>query len=416
VALALVIAGIILQWRRGNLSAGIDFYQFWLGGQAVREHGLSNLYSAEAAEALAAHGAERAAQPDAGERLRLVTKLRSHVEIFSTPFLYSAFALFGRDYETSYQLDRAITLLALCIAVLLFGRSAGLPLLWSLALLAFILFLYQPLQAEVRVANVNAMQLLMLAAGSSLLTDHDGTRFEVASGAVFGLAAAFKPNVALIVPLLFILMGMTRGRASAVRFGGGGLLGAGSAIALSSLLFRSWRCWFQWRTAAGRLASTILPRSSGNVAVLLPLIARYGPVVTAAAAAVLLALTLAAMARGRQGSGIDGSSGIEGSSGAQLVAGAAVLIYLMTAGLVWLHYLLLALPAVMALLGTGDIRHSNADPARRLATLIALSALAIDPWALILRLPRSTVAPPSVTIGIALLFILSIARLGRREA
>jgi hypothetical protein len=102
-ALALVIAGLFIQWRRGNSSVGIDFYQFWIGGQAVRQHRVDNLYGAYGREALASDGQARAALPGAGQRLRLATRQRSRVETFSTPFLYSAFALFGSDYETSIR-------------------------------------------------------------------------------------------------------------------------------------------------------------------------------------------------------------------------------------------------------------------------------------------------------------------------
>jgi len=411
-ALVLVIAGLFIQWRRGNSSVGIDFYQFWIGGQAVRQHRVDNLYSAYGREALAGDGQARAALPEAGQRLRFATRLRSRVETFSTPFLYSAFALFGPDYETSYQIYRALSLMAMCISILLLGRTAGLHLRWSLLLLAFVLFLYQPLDSEVRVANVNAIQLLMLAAGISMLSIGDAPRLDVASGALFAITAAFKPNLLLIVPLLLIGKWLTGDRGSARRIAAGALLGAGSAMVVSGLVFGSWRCWAQWRIAVIKLATTILPRSAGNVAPLLSLIQRSGPLVSAVSAALLTALAIGALALGRR-------RGIDEHRKEQLVVGVGALIYLMTAGLVWLHYILLALPSAIALLGKGRFRVMSATrglthvAAVRSATLLALSALAIDPWSIATRLSRAAVAPIAVTSGLMILFLLSLGELAR---
>jgi hypothetical protein len=414
-ALILVIAGLATQWRYGNRSVGIDFYQFWLGGQAVREGQAANLYSDAGRQALAADGQRRATLPDAGLRLQLAARVRSRVETFSTPLLYSAFALLGRGYETSFQAYRALSLLAVSISILLLGRSARLRVSWSLFLLAFVLFFYEPLASEVRVANVNAMQLLMLAAGIALLSMPGAPRIDVAAGALFAIAAAFKPNLLVIVPLLVISHWRTRDRGAAIRFASGALLGGGFAVGLTTLLFGTGRCWLQWRTAATQLAATILPRSAGNVAPLLPLVERYGPIVSAAAAALLIAVTIVAVARGGRG----GAENYARRS--QLVAGVGVLIYLMTAGLVWLHYILLALPSAVALLGRrhlGDSREpgdARQDAAIRITTLLALSASAIDPWAFVMRLSRSAVAPVAVTLGLATLFILSVAELARRR-
>jgi hypothetical protein len=405
VALLLVVAGLVLQWRRGNLSVGIDFYQFWLGGQAVREHRAGNLYTPYGRETLAEFGRMRAALSDAGPRLRLATRLRSNVETFSTPFLYSVFAMFGRNYELSYQLYRALSLLAVCIAVLLLGRSARLQLHWSLFILAFVLLLYQPLESEVRVANVNAVQLVVLAAGGALMTSAEAPKLQAAAGALFAIATAFKPNLMLVVPLVLVALWFSRdGRRAAIRHLLGAVGGAVGAITVSCLLFGSWRCWLQWRIAASELATTVLPRASGNVAPLLPWIRGSGLHAPAIAAVLLAGVTIAALIR-------SGKRRTAGPRILQITAGAAVLVYLLTANLVWLHYLLLALPSAVALLAAGPGEQGSHTIAVRVATLLALSALAIDPWSFALRVPQAVVAPIGVTVGLVILFVLSVAEI-----
>jgi hypothetical protein len=94
------------------------------------------------------------------------------------------------------------------------------------------------------------------------------------------------------------------------------------------------------------------------------------------------------------------------------IVGAGCLVYLLSAPVVWLHYLLLALPAALAVLSTS--REGIDGVASRVLAGLAWAAIAIDPavdLAGVRDLPQqATVA----AAGLLLLFVLTLREIARR--
>src|SRR5262245_45667939 len=95
--LAVALGGM---WSSITYAPGIDFYQFWVVGQAVEEKLVDDVYAAAARPRLAQTFFARAAQ-SASQRQRAAADFRKEeVQAASTPFLYTAFwALQSGDYD-----------------------------------------------------------------------------------------------------------------------------------------------------------------------------------------------------------------------------------------------------------------------------------------------------------------------------
>jgi hypothetical protein len=85
------------------------------------------------------------------------------------------------------------------------------------------------------------------------------------------------------------------------------------------------------------------------------------------------------------------------------VTAAGCLVFLISSPLVWLHYLILALPAVILLLGT--------RPRRQWLTIAAFTAISIDPYAELFGLADPVGQVPVVIGGLATLFALILAEI-----
>lgn len=201
VALILAAGGLTYAWGLGSNAAGIDFYQFWAGAQVARRAG-SAIYESETRQSAAEEYLQRAYTREGSDRMLAAARARPKFEFFSTPFLYTCFGIFGgEEYDRDFLIYRVLCLAGTSAGVLLITRGVGLSPAVSLLLLAFLTTLFQPLRSDIRVGNVNQLQLLM-AAGAIFL--HSRSRF--ATGALLGLAAAFKPNVILAIPLVALRM------------------------------------------------------------------------------------------------------------------------------------------------------------------------------------------------------------------
>lgn len=317
----LVAAGLRSAWQTASSSQGLDFYQFWIGGQEA-PHERGALWSPETSKRLGSSYYYRAASSKS-ERMYVVASGRRELELFSTPFLYTCFGLLPTDYERAYLIWSVLGLVSLAVAIALMARA----LRWSIAaflfFLGFVLLLFQPLTSELRVGNVNEVQLLIIAL---YFVTPPAVR-----GGILGVAIALKPNVALALPLVAAFE-LAHDRRKLLPEMLGVAAGGAAAVAVSSAYFRAATVWIDWLRAARSLSQTIYARETGNVAPAL-FLGRYAWVL--AVVLTIGAVFLIVRYRG---------------ASAELAVSLGLLIYLLSAPLVWLHYLLLAIPLGMVLL------------------------------------------------------------------
>ena len=78
-------------WDYTGKYSGIDFYQFWVVGQAVTSMDIGNIYAEEARRRIGAEFYRRASQQEDSERFYIAAYNRKVLETYSTPFLYLYF-------------------------------------------------------------------------------------------------------------------------------------------------------------------------------------------------------------------------------------------------------------------------------------------------------------------------------------
>ena len=166
-------------------------------------------------------------------------------------------------------------------------------------------------------------------------------------------------------------------------------------------MFGSFQAWGDWLAAARTGGLPGMPIEAGNVSLLAlaerGLGLRLGPLPALATA--LAALTALGVRRRR--------AAPPASSGSVLddlpVAAAGCLVFLLSSPLVWLHYLILSVPAVILLL--------RARPPRQWLATGAFAAIAMDPFTDLLGLENWTVQASVMVAGVLMLFALVLAEI-----
>lgn len=380
----LLAAAACAAWLRGIDDIGFDFAHLWAGGRIHR----TPLYEGARGEALGGGYLARAAAAQQSQHLQGVVDLRAGLRrdrggewlaaFVSTPFLYTLFAALPPRYDAAWMLYQLLSIAASIAAVLMLARDAGVGRAAAMLIAALLLLVAQPLQANEVVGNVNGIQLFTIALYVRMIARGRS----VAAGALLGAAIAFKPNVAFILPLAVANALGARDWRRAARELGGALAGLAVAVLASSALFGSLSCWTAWLRVARSLSASRPTLDAGNLA--LPMATAIGIV------AAVVALIAAWQAR---------------TWPPPLLAGLGAVVYLLGANTVWSHYLLLALPAGIALLAPGNAGWM------RVAAVVALSFLALDPWTMLLRITTAAAEQRLAIAGLAILYVAGVARL-----
>ncbi len=381
-AAAYAVAAI---WRNIARTAAIDFYLVWVNANVAGRDDIPNIYSVAAQSSIGEEFFARSL--DSGSQIFHETATyRRRLDSRGSPFLYASFAWLGGDFEKALLLYRALTLAALLAAIVLLGRWCSMPLWRSILCFALLVHFFLPFRADFGVGNVNAIQLFFLALALTL-----GTRYPVAAGAILAMLLVQKPNVILVVAVLMLSRILTRDFRRLGREIAGGAIGGALAFVIGSLWFETPRIWLLWLQSAGDLYETLLPVDFNNVTPALPLFQQYGTWLSYVIAAVLIAIACIPLLRGRKRDDL-------------LLISLGLLIYFMSATLVWLHYLMLCILPAFALFRT-----------RVTAVLagIALLLMADVPYEMLFEATNPRMREPWIVLGMAILYTGCVAMMWR---
>jgi len=354
-ALVLVAFSLFRAWNYGiTTAAGWDFYQFWAVALAAPEPATGNVYSTEARTRLGRTFYDRAFAPGGSDRQRASAKVRQVLETYSSPFLYTSFRLFSSgDYEADFRSYILTCVLCSAIGIFALCNAFRFSLLTSLMAVAAFLCGYEPLLTDLRVGNVNQLQLLALGL-YIWFRSRSGLRYRhVIAGFVLGLGVMFKPNLLFVAGLLTIGWLIRRRYRILVEQYTGAVAASAVAVIVSSAYFRSLRIWFDWLGALKHLPDNITTIEMGNYSLnrLLSDVTGLNPGSFLAVA--LLGITVFFIWSGRRGRirgrprNTDAGDGFLEDA---LLLGLGCLVYLISGRLVWMHYLVLAIPMALYLL------------------------------------------------------------------
>ncbi len=374
--MALAVAGVAQAWDLGRRSPGLDFYQFWVVAQVAGRHDVPNVYGDEARARVGGEFVQRSLTDEDSERRRVVARPWKVLVPLGTPLLYTAFRpLSGGSYEGDYARFRLLSLVSCVAGLLAIARLVGLGPALAVLVLAFVAHSFQPLKSDIRVGNVNELQLGAVAAYLWLSSRDDGSRVQVAAGALLALLIVFKPNLLPLVPVLAACWFLRGRRRKLARQASGLALGVVLGALLPLLTFGSLDAWPDWLAYLSALPPETVPLQFGNMGLSRLLFEALGVDLSWLLAAASLASVFACLWQGRRRDASVPTQPAAIEDTAAVAAGA--LVYLLSAPMVWQHYLLLALPAVLLLLRNGG--GVPRAPWPLALAVIALLALAVDP-------------------------------------
>ena len=226
------LTAVIVTWRQNERAAGLDFYIYYVNAQLPSRADVENIYSSETQARVGEEYYARAQQSGSEIRKYDATR-RRRLDNVSSPFLYTTLRWVSRDYDFALRQYHVLVLAAFVCGVLLICRRVGVSWCVSLFLLAALLLWYRGFEADLRVGNVNSLQLLMI--GAALWSP------PILCGALLGILVAFKPNLILVALFLAILNWR--------RIIGGAIGGLVAFVAVW-INYGTPRVWLQWIDAA----------------------------------------------------------------------------------------------------------------------------------------------------------------------
>ena len=381
----LVLMAVIWTFRNVQhpANSGIDFVQFHVTAQHVVRGGDPRIYAPQVRTSILNSAWDEARFDEQNSRrLRALEFRRERSwETYSSPFLYTMFIPYSAaaTYETAIQAFWLLSIGSTIVGCVMFSRDLNMPVP-GMAFAAAFLVLFDPLQMDLNVANVAQLQLGMLGIlvwilgrplvvqndlpGSHRKTDNVLIRRDLIAAFWFALCLAFKPGILwcgimLLVSRAVTLVQSPAGEQRAMTVSraiaavGGAAMGTVVAVAVSSIWFPL-DSWTEWIQAVRSMPDDIVHTGHGNYSPTWALQHRFG------VSPWLMRMSGPLLATVVTGAVVGGTAGrFKGSNHAFWIA-LGCQIQLLTSHLVWYHYCVLAIPAILVALRTAITAESIA--------------------------------------------------------
>lgn len=414
--LLLAVYSVLNAFNYGNKWVGMDFYQFWAVGQAVSSMDLENIYGNLDRTRIGTEMAHRGTIDSNASRHQSVAKRRPVLETYSSPLLYTFLGLFRfGSYETAFQVYRIFSLLCGLLAVTVLCRLLGYSRLETLAVIALFTGWFEPFFCELRVLNVNLLQLGLLAMLCWIMSNQRYEWLDISIGFVVGLLVMFKLNTLFVGVMLFFWYAFHRLLGKVLRMAAGAFASILFFGAISAWFFGSVDPWVDWVGSLASLPDEIITPRHGNYSltiiiadltgvdlsmVMLPLFFLFS---------VIFLWTICNDQRSNHDAVAREDNGI-------MIVGLGCLIYLIGARLVWLHYYLLSIPSILSLLRLYAISPSTGSRRlhlRMLLLVFAIVLLSLNPLLTTLKLRTDIPASVMCVSATLVLFSLTLYELWR---
>ncbi|MCC7193738.1 MAG: hypothetical protein IT444_13260 [Phycisphaeraceae bacterium] len=408
-ALLLLVGAIANNWSIGRASVGLDYLHFWAVGQTASAS-RSAIYSADSARRIPAEMTRALTPADRGTRYAEALAKRQQFEITATPFLYSLLgAITTGDYELDYTVFQIICLVSMVAGLILIAKTCNYSCLEAMLAAVAILLFTTAYFSDLGVGNVNQIQVGCIALYLVLIRRPSTPSRDALAGALLGLLCMFKPNLALIPGLLavvWIIEGRFRTLATQAT---GGTIAAISSFIFSAIYFGSARIWIDWWHGLRRFMLEANPAvSAGNVSLARIL---YELTHWHCEMALLLlgclAFAVCCWIGWRQRSKTPTDSDMPRFLSDARAVTIGCLIMLLSADLVWLHYLLLAIPTLILLLRPADCATQPCQPARRILTAVVFAAYSMPAFKL-MSISENSAWSAGVLAGATLLLLVLV--------
>lgn len=413
----LALFSIARVWHYGQIRPGIDFYQFWAVGQKIAERDDVDIYSDEASQRVGLEFLQRSRIDDSSSRFRWAAENRTNLEIYSTPFLYSLFGIFNSgDYERDYRIYQLFCLACTVFAIVTLSRLLRFSFMAALIFISAFTAWFEPFLTDVRVANVNQIQLGLLTLFLWFQTRHGWKVRDFLGGAVLGFSIMFKPNLVFVVLMLSISWLINRRYKKFTSEYAGIAVSVIAAFIFSGIMFGSIECWADWFAAILSAPSSIIKVTLGNFGLSMLLADWFNIDVVGFITAVSVGVAMVFAWFGRRVTREDAIKVpdrpfIEDA----LMVAVGCLIYVLSARLVWLHYYVLTIPMAIFILRPQGAFHqparSRGITIRRVLGAVAIVAITINPLQALFGIRAPHGVAFMIIIGTSILFVLAMQEL-----
>ncbi len=402
----------------GNKWVGTDFYQFWAVGQAVSTMDLDNIYANSDRTRIGTEMARRAAMDPKASRHKSVAKRRPVLETYSSPFLYTFLGLFRfRTYETAFQTYRIFSLFCGLLAITVFCRLLSYSKLQTLAVIVLFAGWFEPFFCELRVLNVNLLQLMLLAILCWMLSKKRSGWWDISIGFLIGLMLMFKPNTLFVGALLFSWYAFHHLLAKVFRMVVGAFASGLFFGAISAWFFGSVDPWLDWIGALFSLPEEIITPMHSNYSLAIMIAYFTGVDLSTVLLPLLFLFSVVFLwIICRHNNTSDCQACAPKVQSDIIIVGLGCLVYLIGARLVWLHYYLLSIPSILVLLrhyAISPSKESRSKNPRMLLLAFAIALSSLNPLLTILSIGTDSAAAVMSISGALVLFYLTLSELWR---
>jgi hypothetical protein len=355
IALLLAVTGLAVRFGEAAAAPGMDFWRPWVLDKLLEQHWQGNMYSRAGREdiyQLTVLPILQSGQPASLQYA--VVRITSYfdsgglgyngVDVVHSPFLLSVIRPFASgSYDYGHHSYLIFSLLCFAGGIFLLARllSASVPIALALTSVAMLAFKAEFIELEV--LNVNNIQLFLVSVFLWLERRRQSWS-DVTSGIVLALALALKPNVLLVLPVLGVVWGAEWRWAKIRRFALGVVIGISIAIAAGALFVPAAK-WTSWMKILPALASYERHAITGNIA-LASILSNFSGIEVSRPLLALGTLLITAVAV-RPLWTLVRLNEQQHFARTLLAVNAGVLLMLVSARLVWMHYVVLALPAFL---------------------------------------------------------------------
>jgi hypothetical protein len=422
VALALIFLSYSI-WSFVRTSPGVDFYISWIGVMSIREQKCLNIYETEKGVQVRESFYLRSTGTSVPPRQKMVAQCWQDYEkifyknrsaenrllfFFNTPFLYTCLQLFvSGDYERDISLYYLVQLV--CFIFFIFIVMCLLKIPFVSIFYPAILFtvFYGPFLCDMRVGNVVLMQLAFIALFLSFA--HLIRKKDIGlllGGAVLGLMVFFKPNMIFVPFMLIVGWLVLRQFRHAILSSVGMIVGSILALSSAAMFFSTFRVWFWWFKAACNVSNLpYVTVGEGNFALSKVLGEMCGMQKLPFVFLFIFLTVIIAMALFLRNKNISKPFNASPSFPEEniLMVSIGCLLYLLCSPLVWIHYYMLVIPALMYI--------GRPMPKMRGCQQVPIYSLALMSYCFICMAGRTDVTGFSMTVSAILCNIGTICLL-----
>jgi hypothetical protein len=252
-------------WSYGRQYIGIDFYQFWVVPTANAKGEDTRTFAELPIRKQMGEQYYQNALATDDWRFQSVAEARRELETLSTPALYTVFSLFSsNNYEYDYCFFQIFSICVFLFSLLAFCLFLGFSWTEGTVFVALVSIYYEPLLSDIRVTNVNRLNVGFLCLCCFLAHYRNPAILKRITGLLLGAFIPYKP--VLIGSTFLYLVARAAQRKWRELLIDSAWVAAGGALSLIAAMayFSDVSIWFMWSREFSSMGDVMISLNNGN--------------------------------------------------------------------------------------------------------------------------------------------------------